>query len=85
MSEDAFEWKDLAKQVSEFLGVEVDTISPRTHVYDELGLDSLGMFSLGMHLIKVFRIALPLHEVANISTLGDILDAFRRHAGNTPG
>lgn len=80
MSVDAFEWQDLAKQVSEFLGLEMDTISPRTHVYDELGLDSLGMFSLGMHLIKTFRIALPLHEVANISTLGDIFEAFKRYS-----
>jgi acyl carrier protein len=72
------EWQNLAGKVADFLGVERETLTRQTHIYDELGLDSLGMFSLGMYLIKSFAITLPLSEVANISTLGDIYDALDR-------
>ncbi len=76
---ETLEWQSLAGRVAEFLGVETETLARQTHIYDELGLDSLGMFSLGMYLIKCFAIKLPLSEVANISTLGDIYDALERH------
>jgi acyl carrier protein len=76
---ETLEWKSVAARVAEFLGVESKTLSRETHIYDDLGLDSLGMFSLGMYLIKSFAITLPLSEVANISTLGDIYDALDRH------
>lgn len=76
---DTFEWRSLTERVAEFLGVEAGALRRQTHIYDELGLDSLGMFSLGMYLIKCFAITLPLSEVANIATLGDIYDALDRH------
>jgi acyl carrier protein len=81
---DTLEWMSLAGQIADFLGIEAETLTRQTHIYDELGLDSLGMFSLGMHLVKSLGIALPLSEVANISTLGDIYDAFARHRGSDP-
>ena len=76
---DTLNWAAFAGRVAEFLGVEPDTLAEKTHIYDELGIDSLGMFSLGMHLIKCFGITLPLTEVATISTLGDLYGALDRH------
>jgi acyl carrier protein len=73
------EFASLTAKVAEFLGVDQETLTRQTHLYDDLGLDSLGMFSLGMYLIKSFAIRLPLSEVANISTIGDIHAALERH------
>jgi acyl carrier protein len=75
---DAIRWETVAVRVSEFLGVEAESLTRDTHIYDQLGLDSLGMFSLGMHLMKALQVKLPLSQVANISTLGDIYDALER-------
>ena len=57
---EVLEWEAFRGRVSEFLGVEPETLDQGTHIYDQLGIDSLGMFSLGMHLIKCFGITLPL-------------------------
>lgn len=78
------EWQTLAARVADFLGVEQEALTPETHIYNELGLDSLGMFSLGMYLIKNFAITLPLSEVANIATIGDIYAALERHSVPAP-
>jgi acyl carrier protein len=75
---DVLEWSGFCTAVAEFLGVEADHLARTTHIYDQLGIDSLGMFSLGMHVIKRFAITLPLSEVATISTLGDLYDALDR-------
>jgi acyl carrier protein len=72
-------WSGFSTHVSEFLGVGSESVTRATHIYNELGIDSLGMFSLGMHLIKCFDITLPLAEVATITTLGDLFDALERH------
>lgn len=73
------DWNAFVSHVVEFLGVEPESVGRNTHIYNELGIDSLGMFSLGMHVIKAFGIKLPLSEVATIATLGDLYDALERH------
>ena len=81
---DVLEWGRFSACVTEFLGVEPDGVQRTTHIYDQLGIDSLGMFSLGMHVIERFGIALPLSEVATIATLGDLYDALDRHRPAAP-
>jgi acyl carrier protein len=76
---ETLDWSSFATRVAEFLGVETSSVARTTHIYNELGIDSLGMFSLGMHLIKCFGITLPLAEVSTIATLGDLYDALGRH------
>jgi acyl carrier protein len=73
---ETLDWTHFSACVSEFLGIESSTLERSTHIYDQLGIDSLGMFSLGMHLTKTFAITLPLALVATISTLGDLFDAM---------
>lgn len=80
---ETLDWTQFAAGVSEFLGVEPNTLERGTHIYDQLGIDSLGMFSLGMHLTKTFAITLPLALVATISTLGDLFDAMISHGTKT--
>jgi acyl carrier protein len=81
---ESLDWAAFAGRVAEFLGVEPATLERSNHIYDELGLDSLGTFSLGMHLIKCFGIRLPPAQVPSIATLGDLYDAFDRHRSAAP-
>lgn len=80
---EALDWALFAQKVGEFLGRDPSRLLAETNIYDDLGLDSLGIFSLGMHLIKQFGIRLPLSEVAEIATIGDMYAALDRHRPTT--
>lgn len=66
------EWPHFLRTVADFTGVDGNTLTRESNVYNDLGLDSLGLFSLGMHLIKTYQIKIPLAAVATIVTLNDI-------------
>jgi acyl carrier protein len=74
------EWDSFIKCVADFLGMEVVEINKDTHVYNDLGIDSLGLFSLGMQLIKVFGIKLPMSAVSTITTIGSLYDEMNKTA-----
>ncbi len=67
-------WEDFRKAVSDYVGVETDEISKNTDVYDDLYLDSLGLFGLGSHITDTFKLNIPLSLVASISKTGEIFD-----------
>jgi acyl carrier protein len=72
-------WESYLQRVSAFLGREPVSLSRTTHLFDELCIDSLGIFSLGMHLIDAFKIRVPLSEVSAIATVGDLFESMARH------
>jgi acyl carrier protein len=66
-------WTDFAEKISEYTGLEQDELRPDMNVYYDLGMDSLGLFSLGMYLTKTYQVNLPLSAVATIETLDNII------------
>jgi len=72
-------WDAYVQRVAGFLGLEPKDILATTHLFNELCIDSLGIFSLGMHLIETFGVQVPLSEVSSISTVGDLYAAMDRH------
>lgn len=66
------DWSDFTQKVSEYTGIELSEINEETNIYSDLGMDSLGLFSLGMFLIKTYGTKIPLSSVATIETVGDI-------------
>lgn len=72
-------WETCRDSVAGFLGLEPKDISRETHLFNELAIDSLGIFSLGMNLIETFGARVPLSEVSSIATVGDLYDAMDRH------
>lgn len=73
------EWAHFIGSVSEFLGMEPDMLKRETSFYDDLGLDSLGLFSPGIHLIRIYGIRLPLAVMPTIRTIGDAYDSMKSH------
>jgi acyl carrier protein len=67
------EWADFAEKIADYTGLEKDDIRPEMNVYYDLGMDSLGLFSLGMYLTKTYNVKLPLSAVATIETLENII------------
>lgn len=66
------DWTDFVEKVAEYTGVEPNTINEGTNIYNDLGMDSLGLFSMGMFLIKTYSVKIPISSVARIETVNDI-------------
>ena len=75
-------WDDYLGRVAGFLGCAPAELQRGTHLFNELAIDSLGIFSLGMHLIEAYAVQVPLAEVSGIATVGDLYDAMDRHRGS---
>jgi acyl carrier protein len=71
-------WDSFIATVADFLGLEPEKLNKETNIYNDLGLDSLGVFSLGMTLLKEYSITVPLSVVSTITTIGEMYAAMLR-------
>ena len=78
------EWNSFAQVVCEHLGLKPGEFTEETHIYNDIGIDSLGIMTLGMKMQKAFHIKVPLSVVAGINTLGDMLAIMNKYAEYTP-
>lgn len=65
-------WNDFKHTISDYVGVDESDITEETDVYDDLYLDSLGLFGLGAHITDSYKLNIPLSLVAAISKVGEI-------------
>ena len=65
---------EFTKAISDYVGVDSSEITRDTDVYDDLFLDSLGLFGLGSEITETFKLNIPLSLVASISKVGEIFD-----------
>ena len=65
---------EFKQAISDYVGVDPEEITEDTDVYDDLYLDSLGLFGLGSEITDLFGLSVPLSLVASISKVGDIFD-----------
>ena len=65
---------ELTMAISDYVGVDASEITRDTDVYDDLFLDSLGLFGLGSEITETFKLNIPLSLVASISKVGEIFD-----------
>lgn len=66
------DWNEFRQQISDYVGVDASEINEDTDVYDDLYLDSLGLFGLGSHITETYKLNIPLSLVASISKAGEI-------------
>ena len=67
-------WDEFKQHRSDSVGVDAAEITESTDVYDDLYLDSLGLFGLGSHITETYQLNIPLSLVASISTVGEIFN-----------
>ena len=65
---------EFKQAISDYVGVAPEEITRDTDVYDDLFLDSLGLFGLGSEITEPFKLNVPLSLVASISKVGEIFD-----------
>lgn len=65
-------WDEFAKNISDYVGLDADKITKDTDLYEDLCMDSLGIFSMGMFLNGIYKLEVPLSSVAVISKVGDM-------------
>lgn len=65
---------EFKQTISDYVGVDVSEINRDTDVYDDLYLDSLGLFGLGSQITENYKLNVPLSLVASISKVGEIFD-----------
>ena len=65
---------EFIQTISDYVGVDTSEITRETDVYDDLFLDSLGLFGLGSEITETFKLNVPLSLVASISKVGEIFD-----------
>ncbi len=63
---------DFRQSIADYTGVDTDEITRETDVYDDLYLDSLGLFGLGSHITDTYKLNIPLSLVASISKVGEL-------------
>ncbi len=68
------DWNEFVKNVSDYVGVSAEEITRETDVFDDLYLDSLGLFGLGSHITEIYQLNVPLSMVATVSRAGEIFD-----------
>ena len=73
-------WEPFQETVAAHLGLQKEDVAEATDIYRDLGLDSLGVVSLGMKLYAVFKIKVPMSTVSRIFTLGDVFRIINEHA-----
>ncbi|MCQ2464242.1 MAG: acyl carrier protein [Oscillospiraceae bacterium] len=65
-------WEQFAQEVSDYVGVDASEITMETDIYEDLCLDSLGVFGLGTQLTETFDLTVPLSSVAVVAKIGDM-------------
>ena len=63
--------------IAEQLGVEEDEITLYTSFKEDLGADSLDLFELTMALEEEYDTEIPAEELADIETVGDVIEYLR--------
>jgi acyl carrier protein len=63
--------------------ISADTITPETSLQD-LGIDSLDVFTLLFELENAFKISIPDDDVRSIKTVNDIADGVKKIIASTP-
>ncbi len=67
----------LSSILAEQFGCSADSITEDTSFKDDLGADSLDLFEIVMNLEDEYSIEIPTEEVAELATVGDVLDFLK--------
>ena len=73
------EFEKVRDIIVETLGCEADQVTPDASLADDLGADSLASVELVMALEEAANIKIDDADVANLKTVGDILDYLNTH------
>ena len=74
-------YDEMLKETLEILGKHVDlerAISPKDHIQNDLGLDSLGVMEVVADIEDRFDVQIPHDALSTISTVDDMVQALAK-------
>lgn len=71
---------EFKERVADYIGTEPEDILETTNLYEDLGVDSLGLFSLGMYLAKIYGTQKSIASLASIENVGELYELFANEA-----
>jgi acyl carrier protein len=74
-------YEEMLKETLEILGKHVDlerAISPKDHIQNDLGLDSLGVMEVVADIEDRFEVQIPQETLSTISTVDDVVKALTK-------
>lgn len=74
-------YEEMLKETTEILGKHVDldrAISPKDHIQNDLGLDSLGVMEVVADIEDRFDVQIPQEMLSTISTVDDVVKALTK-------
>ena len=77
MTRRTLSFEEFQTVVAGFLGVDSKDIRRESGIYQDIGIDSLGLVNLGVKLQKKLNIAIPAAAVIEIRTVGELYEAVR--------
>ena len=63
----------IAQLVSEYTGILPEIVSPTQHLFDDIGLDSLDIISIGMDLENYYSIKINEAKLQECETVDDLI------------
>jgi acyl carrier protein len=72
-------YEEMLKETTAILGKHVDldrAISPKDHIQNDLGLDSLGVMEVVADIEDRFEVQIPQEMLGSISTVDDVVKAL---------
>jgi acyl carrier protein len=74
-------YDEMLKETLAILGKHVDLdrpITPKDHIQDDLGLDSLGVMEVVADIEDRFEVQIPQEALSTISTVDDVVKALEK-------
>jgi len=62
---------EFRKAISELLGIDESEINEESVIYQDIGIDSLGLVNLGIKIQKIYEIEIPPAVMVEVRTIGD--------------
>lgn len=69
----------MRKYIAEELNVDESEIDTDTDFRDDLGADSLDLYELAMKLEDEYEIEIPVEELQDLRTVGDVIEYLGSH------
>ena len=76
------EFEEVKKIIVETLGCDEDQVTTEASIIDDLEADSLDLVELHMAFEEALDIKIPDETLANLKTVGDIVDYLKEAAEN---
>ena len=63
--------------VSNLLGIEKSEIKKESIIYQDIGIDSLGLVNLGTKIQKIYKISISAASMIEVLTIGEFYNAIK--------